>query len=49
MLALLQRPALHAQTLGFMHPISGERMQFSSELPEDFQTVLRALRTLDSP
>ena len=48
LLAVLQRPALHAQTLGFTHPITGERLQFSSELPEDFQTVLRELRALNS-
>lgn len=49
LLGMLQRPALHAQTLGFTHPITGERLQFSSELPEDFQFVLRELRRLHIP
>ncbi|MGB0198518.1 MAG: RluA family pseudouridine synthase [Flavobacteriaceae bacterium] len=33
---VLPRQALHAQTLGFTHPESGEKMQFQSELPQDF-------------
>lgn len=37
---LLPRQALHAKTLGFVHPASGEKMQFDSELPEDMQTVI---------
>ncbi len=34
------RQALHAKTLGFIHPISGEEMFFDSQLPEDFQNLL---------
>ncbi|HLR38350.1 MAG TPA: pseudouridine synthase, partial [Chitinophagaceae bacterium] len=37
---LLPRQALHAQSLGFIHPATGEKMQFSSELPVDFQAAL---------
>ncbi len=37
---LLPRQALHAKTLGFIHPTSGKNMQFDSELPEDMQTVI---------
>jgi hypothetical protein len=33
----LGRPALHAKSLGFTHPITGERLQFTSDLPPDFQ------------
>lgn len=33
---VLQRQALHAKTLGFDHPITGEPIRFESELPEDF-------------
>lgn len=29
------RQALHAKTLGFTHPVTGERMYFESELPDD--------------
>ena len=37
---LLPRQALHAKTLGFTHPYTGEFMQFTSELPDDMQQVL---------
>ncbi len=40
----LSRPALHAKTLEFDHPVTGKRMQFDSELPEDFQEALEMLR-----
>ena len=46
LLAELARPALHAQTLGFSHPITGDRMQFSSPLPQDFELALERLRAL---
>lgn len=36
----IPRQALHAKTLGFTHPKTGEWMQFDSELPEDFTQVL---------
>lgn len=39
-----RRQALHAVQLGFNHPISHEAMQWNSELPEDFQQMVRALR-----
>lgn len=34
---------LHAKVLGFMHPISGEYVEWNSELPEYFQSVLHML------
>lgn len=34
------RQALHAKTLGFKHPRTGEWMQFDSTLPDDFSTLL---------
>jgi hypothetical protein len=40
----LSRQALHAAQLGFEHPTRLEPMQFESELPEDFQMVVDALR-----
>ncbi len=46
LLAELARPALHAQTLGFSHPITGVRMHFDSPLPADFTTALDRLRAL---
>jgi len=41
---LLPRQALHAKTLGFQHPVSGEFVQFDSELPQDFASVLEKWR-----
>lgn len=35
---------LHAKTIGFIHPDSGEYMEFTSELPEEFQKVLDKLK-----
>ena len=35
-----QRQALHAKTLGFVHPTSGDWMQFDSELPDDMINLL---------
>ena len=40
----LGRQALHAAHLEFAHPITGERLSFTTEPPEDFQRALRALR-----
>ncbi|WP_050528549.1 RluA family pseudouridine synthase [Pseudorhodobacter aquimaris] len=37
------RQALHAATLGFAHPVTGEMLEFSSELPEDMKNLLTAL------
>lgn len=36
----LERQFLHATRLSFMHPVTAERLEFSSELPEDLRTVL---------
>ncbi|MCQ2334978.1 MAG: RluA family pseudouridine synthase [Paludibacteraceae bacterium] len=38
--ALCPRQVLHAQTLGFKHPRTGEEMNFSSQWPEDFSAVI---------
>jgi len=42
--AQLARQALHASTLAFDHPASGERLSFESPLPADMQAALEALR-----
>lgn len=39
------RMALHAKTLGFEHPITGEQMMFDSELPDDLTQLLERWRT----
>ncbi len=38
------RQALHAASLGFDHPVTGERLEFISPLPEDMATLIGALR-----
>ncbi|MCK5538332.1 MAG: RluA family pseudouridine synthase, partial [Bacteroidales bacterium] len=42
--SILNRQALHAKSLGFIHPTTGEKMFFDSEIPEDMQTVLEKWR-----
>ena len=42
---VLPRQALHAKTLGFVHPKTGEFMQFNSEIPEDMQTCIDKWRS----
>ncbi len=37
---LLPRQALHAASLGFIHPTTGQKMHFESTFPEDMQTVI---------
>jgi len=44
LLGIAKRQMLHACTLGFVHPISGDRLRFSSQPPEDMQAVLTELR-----
>ncbi|EFJ44032.1 RNA pseudouridine synthase mitochondrial precursor, partial [Volvox carteri f. nagariensis] len=39
----LGRPALHARTLGFTHPVTGARLSFEQPVPEDFLRALRGL------
>ncbi len=40
------RQALHARTLGFVHPKTGEEMFFSAPLPDDFENLLARWRKL---
>ncbi len=42
---ILPRQALHAKTLGFVHPTTGEYMQFDSELPDDMKALIDKWRT----
>lgn len=37
---IMPRQALHASSLGFVHPVTGEKMQFQSELPVEFQETI---------
>ncbi|MBK6706065.1 MAG: RluA family pseudouridine synthase [Sphingomonadales bacterium] len=38
------RQALHAVSLGFIHPITGEKLGFESSLPDDIQLLLTSLK-----
>ena len=40
----LPRQALHAKTLGFVHPTTNEKIRFDSEIPEDIQACLEKWR-----
>ena len=40
----IQGQALHSMSLELDHPVTGERMTFNTELPEDMQKILRYLR-----
>lgn len=42
--SICPRQALHAETLEFDHPATGERMSFASPLPEDMQQLLEKWR-----
>jgi len=41
----MQGQALHAAVLGFIHPRSGERLEFTAPLPEDMERLLLRLRS----
>ena len=41
---LCPRQALHAQTLGFVHPTTHKQMDFTSPLPEDMEALIQKWR-----
>mgnify|MGYP006175200465 FL=1 len=41
---IIPRQALHAKTLGFIHPTKKEAIHFESDLPQDFNLVLEKWR-----
>ncbi|MCB0706170.1 MAG: RluA family pseudouridine synthase [Saprospiraceae bacterium] len=41
---VIPRQALHAKSLGFEHPRTGERVYFECEIPEDFSSALNIWR-----
>ena len=43
-LSLCNRQALHARTLGFVHPVTGEQMDFTSEQPADLAALIEKWR-----
>lgn len=44
LLQIMKRQALHAKTLGFIHPHSKEFVRFDSNLPDDFTSLLEKLK-----
>jgi 23S rRNA pseudouridine1911/1915/1917 synthase len=40
------RPMLHARTLGFVHPRTGESISFEREPPDDFRATVESLRPI---
>lgn len=44
LLEIMPRQALHAKTLGFIHPHTEKKISLDSELPEDFSTLINRLR-----
>jgi 23S rRNA pseudouridine1911/1915/1917 synthase len=46
LLKLISRQALHAKTIGFIHPVSKEFVKFDSELPEDMENVLENVESI---
>lgn len=42
---MMPRQALHAKTLGFTHPVTGEMMRFDTELPDDMKALIEKWRT----
>jgi len=43
----IKRQALHAYKLGFIHPVTGEKLSFSSRVPDDIQAVIKTLEQFD--
>ncbi len=46
MILKLDRQFLHAKILGFVHPISGKKLEFTSILPQELEKILKRLRKL---
>jgi len=45
---ILPRQALHARSLAFDHPVTGKRLSFESELPDDMKQVIEKWRNYTS-
>jgi len=44
LLKIMPRQALHAKSLGFIHPVTGKKCFFESELPADMKLLIEKLR-----
>jgi 23S rRNA pseudouridine1911/1915/1917 synthase len=45
----IPRVMLHARELGFVHPVSDDRLTFSADLPEDMEMVRQTMKERNSP
>ena len=45
--SIIEEQTLHARTVGFEHPVTGEWLSFTSSLPEYFDTLLTKLRKME--
>ncbi|MBR5516005.1 MAG: RluA family pseudouridine synthase [Clostridia bacterium] len=45
--SLICEQCLHAKSIGFVHPITNEKISFTSELPEYFTALLEKLRKMN--
>lgn len=45
---IMPRQALHAKSLAFDHPVTGKRLSFDSELPDDMKQVIEKWRNYTS-
>lgn len=45
---LCPRQVLHAKTLGFTHPVTGEQMHFDSEWPQDMKNLIKKWRDYEA-
>jgi 23S rRNA pseudouridine1911/1915/1917 synthase len=43
--AICPRQALHAKTLGFVHPSTGQEMFFDTDMPDDMTQLINKWRT----
>lgn len=46
---IMQRLSLHADSITFLHPVSGKQFTVHAPLPDDFLLVLKMLRKYDMP
>jgi RluA family pseudouridine synthase len=40
---VIARPALHAYALAFVHPVTGKKLSFQADYPDDFKTAVNML------
>ena len=43
---IIERQALHAYKIGFVHPVTNEALKFTAEIPEDMCNLITTLRKI---